>query len=283
VVTYTMAEGACLADVLTPGHPSTDWTSYQNGWGDLRPLVGPDGPSLKSDRAGAWAVADIGKAKAVLVKSDLHPSTDGEKLPMVQLWQQMIAQVKPSLVITTGTAGGVGATTELGDVIVTGSVRWDATTKFAGKSWAHTTYTSDAGQAVLSLSTVQALLQLAQSELMPANLVKVRTGPAQILGGTTITTDFFAFDDEADTYGLRTYEPTARAVEMDDAALGLACSSMATPPPWLSIRNASDPQMSGANVHAEDVEAADIYKRYGYDTTSCSAIACWAIIAGLIT
>jgi nucleoside phosphorylase len=229
-----------------------------------------------------WAVADIGEAKVVLFKSDLHPATDGIKLPMVVLWQQIVGQVKPSLVITTGTAGGVGAGTQLGDVVATGSVRWDADSTFGSEPWAHTTFTSDSGQAVLELAAVQALLEHAQSVLMPVNAKVPRTGTPQILGGTTVTTDFFAFDDAADHYGLRAYEPDTRAVEMDDAALGLACVGLSAPPPWLSVRNASDPQMNLPSLAEEKLKAADVYREYGYYTTTCSAIACWAIIAGLI-
>jgi nucleoside phosphorylase len=281
VVTYTAAEGEALADVLTPGYPSSGWMPYLNGWGDLKPLVGPGGPSLESDRAGLWAVTSIGNAKAVLVKSDLHPATDGPKLPMVVLWRQMVAQVRPSLIITTGTAGGVGAYTELGDVIVTSSVRWDARTKFRSESWAQASYTSSGGSAILGSGLVQGYLNWGLAKLMPINLAKVPrpTVEPQLHAGTTVTTDFFAFDDAADHYGLRAYEPDACAVEMDDAALPLALGD--DPTPWISVRNASDPQMDGPNLKSEDQEAADIYRRYGYYTTSCSAIACWAIIAGL--
>lgn len=284
VVTYTVAEGQALSDVLTPGHSSSEWTSYRNNWGALKPLVGPRGPSRESDRAGLWATTGIGDAVAVLVKSDLHPATDGPKLPMVELWKQMIAQVQPSLVITTGTAGGVGAETLLGDVIVTSSLRWDATTKFGSEPWAHTIYQSDAGQHMLETAPVQAFLGKAQQELMPVNSRRIpNSSPVpQVLGGTTITTDMFAFDDVSDHYHLRSYDPSSRAVEMDDSALPLALAGNVSPPAWLSVRNASDPEMNGSTLKVEDAQAASIYRRWGYYTTSCSALACWAIIAGLV-
>jgi nucleoside phosphorylase len=56
-------------------------------------------------------------------KSELHLSQDGPKMPIAALWRQLIAEVKPKLVITTGTAGGIGAGVELGDVVVAKSVR----------------------------------------------------------------------------------------------------------------------------------------------------------------
>lgn len=278
VVTYTEAEGKALSDTLTPGHPSSDWTSYTNGWGDLRPLVGPRGPSLQSDRAGCWAVTDIGDRKAVLVKSDLHPATDGPKLPIVPLWQQMVAQVRPSLIITTGTAGGVGSSIQLGDVVATASVRWDCKEQFAAQPWATSSYSSPGGLSILNSAPVQSFLLQATQQLMPANTVP-RTGTPAVWGGTTVSTDFFAFDDANNYYGLRTYQEDASAVEMDDSALPLALGDDTTP--WLSVRNASDPQMNYPTLAEEKEKAAEIYRDYGYATTVNSAVAVWAIIAGL--
>jgi nucleoside phosphorylase len=283
VVTYTAAEGQALADVLTPGHPSSEWTSYRNGWDQLKNLIqGHRAPSLYSNRAGVWSTCTIGNTNVTLVKSDLHPSTDGPELPMVNLWQQMIAQVQPKLVITTGTAGGVGADTALGDVIVSSRVRWDATTKFKSASWAHDTYNSDAGAQVVAAAAAQ--MKQAQQVLFPANSGRLPAGPPPTIladAGDVVTTDFFAFDDASDHYGLRSYEPSARAVEMDDGALGLACAKMSAPPAWVSVRNASDPQMTGGNIREEDREAAQIYRKYGYWTTVNSAVACWALVASL--
>lgn len=285
IVTYTVAEGEALADVLDPGHPTTTWTSYRNGWTELKKSVQKGAPSLESgrDRAGQWAVATIGDATVVLVKSDLHPSTDGPSLPIRALWVQMIEQVHPRLVITTGTAGGVGAETLLGDVIVSSRVRWDATKRFENDPWARASYIST------GIQPSHSHLRKAHSGLIPVNAAHLPTAPRtpRIVTDTrahptsVISTDFFAFDDADDHYGLRSYQPDARAVEMDDAALGLACADLADPPAWVSVRNASDPQMNAATLADETREAAAIYEKYGYWTTVGSAITCWALVAGL--
>jgi len=69
---------------------------------------------------------------------------------------------------------------------------------------------------------------------------------------------------------------------MGDATLALACSELATPPRWLAIRNASDPQIDGTLSQKDQVQmAARIYEKYGYWTTVNSAIACWAAVASL--
>ena len=43
---------------------------------------------------------------------------------------------------------------------------------------------------------------------------------------------------------------------MDDSALPLACTYLPDPPPWVSVRNASDPQMTGGTVKDEAKHAA---------------------------
>jgi len=74
-----------------------------------------------------------------------------------------------------------------------------------------------------------------------------------------LTTDFFEFG--TDKNGL---DKLGMAVEMDDAVLGLACSTMASPPKWASVRNYSDPAInSNLAMRAEENCAAGIYRRYG--------------------
>ena len=55
VVTYTVAEGYALADVLTPGVDTSDWTPYTKGWTPCRGLVDGDrAPALHYHGAGLW-------------------------------------------------------------------------------------------------------------------------------------------------------------------------------------------------------------------------------------
>jgi hypothetical protein len=67
-------------------------------------------------------------------------------------------------------------------------------------------------------------------------------------------------------------------VEMDDAVVGLAVQSIpGSPPQWLAIRNASDPQLP---IGASTQEASDIYMKYGFYTSFSSVLACWACVLG---
>jgi hypothetical protein len=69
---------------------------------------------------------------------------------------------------------------------------------------------------------------------------------------------------------------------MDDAVLGLVCSTLAQPPKWASIRNYSDPAINGALSERDQENCASrIYLHYGYWTSVLGAIATWSVVAGL--
>ena len=92
-----------------------------------------------------------------------------------------------------------------------------------------------------------------------------------------VTTDFFAFDDTSDTFGL---EGLGLAVEMGDAVLGMVVQQMgARAPKWAAVRNASDPQIDSTGLTKKEAatKAGQIYERFGYWTTIPSAITCWGI------
>jgi nucleoside phosphorylase len=276
VVTYTVAEGYALADMLAPGWPDSGWTKYQHNWATIKKLVGPDGPSRESDDAAVWALTMIGSKRVVIVKSSLHPATDGIKLPIRVLWKQMIEEVQPSLVITTGTAGAVTADVLLGDVVISRHVQWDATKTFAKSPFAHEVFPTEAKLPRTEFRDLPKLIAVNASRIPPASRAP------QIVDGDVLTTDFFAFDDVRDSYRLRAYNARARAVEMDDAALGLAIQDFGDgAPAWVSIRNASDPQMNEPTLADENSAAGKIYEKYGYWTAINSVLACWALIASL--
>ena len=89
-----------------------------------------------------------------------------------------------------------------------------------------------------------------------------------------VTTDFFAFDDSNNDYGL---QGLGAAVEMGDAVLGMVIEKMGSGAPrWAAVRNASDPQIDakGLTLKEAGIKAAQIYDRFGYLTTISSAIAC---------
>src|SRR5262249_42923434 len=96
---------------------------------------------------------------------------------------------------------------------------------------------------------------------------------------SVVTTDFFGFDTSNNRFHLQGMGDVS---EMGDAVLGLVAQKMASAaPPWLAVRNVSDPEIS-ASVGSERDQAAlaaHIYKAFGRWSTVCSAIVCWALTA----
>lgn len=283
IVTYTVAEAEALADVLTPGVNRTEWIPYAKDWAKFLPHLTVKSPAREAKRLASYWTTEIGKIDVVVVKSELHLATDDDTVPIVELWKQMIGDVSPQLVITTGTAGGIGPEVSLGDVAVAAAAQFDCAGRFAAKPWAHARYESAAPP-----DDVEGYLGLAQNTLIPVNagrLTPVATRDPWVSAGAVdvLTTDRFEFDDTTNTYGLRTADPEAATEEMDDATLGLAVSSFARPLPWLSVRNASDPQVPSAlgDLKAQAKWADATYERFGYWTSIGSAIVCWALCADL--
>lgn len=278
IVTYTEAEGYALADVLTPGRRNASWRRYTEAFGSYEPQLTSRSPARESRDLGSYWVTEIAGRSAVVFKSSLHLATDATSLPICQLWRQMIAEVQPHLVITTGTAGGIGAGTQLGDVLITGSVRWD----LQGSPLSAAAFAQDHYQSPFQDSSAQAAaVGQAEADLIPVNGDRLPSGPLKVVWDKDVLTcDAFLFDTSDDAYGLRACDPNAMVEEMDDAALPLALGS--SPVPWVSVRNASDPQIPSAGTLAQQAQQAQrIYDRWGYTTSLGSAICCWALVSAL--
>jgi hypothetical protein len=103
-----------------------------------------------------------------------------------------------------------------------------------------------------------------------------------------VSADYLTVDDSADSEGL---ESLGILNDTDDAFLAFAIGELARPPPWLSVRNASEPQIVAKpfppGTSPQQVidqlkgTAGTIYGIYQYCTTLNSAFACWGVVAGL--
>ena len=133
VVTWTVDEGHALSRVLTPGKDSrNDYVPYTRNFGQISKGMVPTCPARQAKRLGAYWTSTIGGKRVVVFKSDSHMSQDTKKaptgnqtLPNEDVWNQIIDDVQPKLVITTGTAGGIGTKCEVGDVVVSPIVHFD--------------------------------------------------------------------------------------------------------------------------------------------------------------
>jgi Phosphorylase superfamily len=281
LVTWTVDEGHALSRVLTPGKDShDDYLSYTHNFETISKKMRNGCPAILAKRLGAYWTTTIGKKSVVVFKSDSHMSQDGPQLPNIDVWRQIIQEVQPELVITTGTAGGIGKQFEVGDVIVSPVVRFDCTAKFKKQPFAQADYTSSVAKAthfaMARLLFKANAAQLPKDNQRPPKIVRV---PLKALGSCVVTTDLFGFDTSNDHYKL---QGLGDVCEMGDAVLGLVASEIGDGAPrWLAIRNVSDPQISadGLTLKQQAAIAAQIYKGFGRWSSVCSAITCWASIA----
>ena len=279
VVTWTVDEGHATSRVLTPGKDShNDYVPYTHNYATISKKMRNGCPAKELKRLGSFWTTKIGKKKVVVFKSDSHMSQDGPQLPNIDVWRQIITEVKPTLVITTGTAGGIGKQVEVGDVVVSPVVRFDCKSKFKKQPFATAHYSSKPAKTT-KFAAAKTLFkanagQLPKTNTRPPKIFVVK--PSQ-LSSSVVTTDFFGFDTSDDHFGLQGLGDVS---EMGDAILGLVAKDLgAKAPRWLAIRNVSDPQIKAeGTLKQQEQVAAQIYKGFGRWSTVCSAIACWASI-----
>lgn len=280
VVTWTVDEGHALSRVLTPGEDSrNDYLPYTHNFAAISKKMRAGCPALLAKRLGTYWTTKIGGKSVVIFKSDSHMSQDGPKLPNIDVWTQIISEVQPKLVITTGTAGGIGKQFEVGDVILSSVVRFDCTAKFKSEPF-HDSHYSSAAANTKHIATAKKLFGANSGQLPKDNTraPEVVVAGANDLSESVVTTDFFGFDTSDDHYKLQGLGDVS---EMGDAVLGLVASQMgAQAPRWAAVRNVSDPQIKAEGTLRDQAAlAAQIYKGFGRWSSVCSAIVCWALIA----
>ena len=286
VVTWTVDEGHALSRVLTPGKDSrNDYLAYTHNYAAIAKKMSKGSPAVMAKRLGAYWMTTIGKKKVVVFKSDSHLSQDtkklpnwkaGETLPNEDVWKQIIEEVKPKLVITTGTAGGIGKQFEVGDVIVSPIVRFDSA-KWLKSAPFHNAHYQDGVPKGSSFTTAKGLFKANARQLPKDNTRPPKIVRSTDLSSSVVTTDFFGFDTSNNRYGLR---GVGYVSEMGDAVLGLVAQNMgAAAPDWVAVRNVSDPQIKAVGTPKEQATiAAQIYKGFGRWSSVCSAIVSWALI-----
>jgi len=293
IVTWTVEEGSALAHVLTPGcesnlptksHPAKPgikyWKPYAKNYAAISADMNPRCPARQKKQLGTYWTAKIGDKKVTLFKSDSHMSQDGPEdlatTPNRLVWKQIIEDCKPKLVITTGTAGGIGADAQVGDVVMSRFVTFDA----GGNPRELDRFDCPDDAPSGFLDTAHDLFAANAMNLPKTN----SRGPKIVHGKSArtgvVTTKGFQYDDTANTFDL---EGLGKVCEMGDAVLGYVCAELGKKAPdYVMARNVSDPEIDSADPHAPAL-ANWIYEHYGRWSSVCSAIVCWSMVAGLDT
>jgi Phosphorylase superfamily len=289
VVTWTVDEGHALSRVLTPGFDSANnYVAYTRNFEQISKGMVPGCPARQAKRLGAYWTTKIGGKSVVVFKSESHISQDtkgkptppDQKIPNLMVWKQMIEDVQPKLVITTGTGGGIGKQFEVGDVIVSPLVNFFCEKAFKRLNNEHGSSVAPNTKNFAKATT----LFKANADRLPQDntrLPAITVVKTDDLKSCIVTTDFFGFDTSDNHYGLQGHGDLS---EMGDAIVPLLAAEMEKAgqpfPLWVAVRNVSDPQIKAEGTLSDQAnEAAHIYKAFGRWSSVCSAIVCWALIA----
>ena len=322
IVLYTEYETMALLDVFTgnnawtPGRKSS-WYPYSHNFDkfhdDIDGIDGDD--ALENGIFGYLYGMQVGGTKLVLYKSELHPKGNGPKLPFVSVIQQLVGELRPKLVVSTGTAGAIGANVNCGDVAVCRDARFHVENTYPDFS-AINKMSNDEAELTSGGTTFGTGLTYARDKLLPLSVdglrqchgkLETRSGYAFVKQDVlpkvytydnaapapqpmvVVSADYLTVDDKNDTEGL---QKLGIMNETDDAFAFYAISRLPSEqrPSWLSVRNASEPQIATTiptGLTKQEIMdkiksvAGAIYGIYQYCTTLNSAAVCWAIAADL--
>lgn len=310
VVTWTIDENNALADVFSPKFGRAKWHRYTRKWNSYASEINRQAPAWFSKRLGSFVLSNVGTKRVLCFKSELHMARDAianqakpgtATYPIARLWRQLIDEVQPSYVLTTGTAGATMEKFTLGDVVVTRAARFRLNKLFKNATFRNDVFKSDwplPPQKWFDEANHMFRNTLGQELQEPpvgppdrrypkAPLAKPKRNRLTIhVDGRDfsafhpiLTTDYFEFGTTRNKLGTR-----GCGVEMGDAMLGMAVSQMRTPPKWAVVRNMSDPVINGdlptSRINQQTLWAVAFYQRFGQLTSIGSALACWAIVAG---
>jgi Phosphorylase superfamily len=310
VITWTVDEVRALAHVFTSGRARERWHPYDRHFDRYADHIRPHAPARNTRRLGSYMPTKVGGKSVLCMKSELHLNQDGVKtgdgtatLPVKDFFKQIISEAKPDVLLTIGTAGGVYPDFQLGDVVVTRGAKFRLQNEFRNEKFNGKAYESNWKIPTGRFDEAEKLMHEVAGDLTeppigpPSKSYKFK-GP--LIEGPTnrpdikldgrdmpdfhpiLTTDYFEYGTSENRL-----DKEGAAVEMGDAALGLACSELDDPPKWAVVRNVSDPVINGDlptkeyHLNEQTTWAVGYYTAYGYYTSVSGALATWGIIAGL--
>ncbi len=309
VITWTADEADALARIFTPRVSRERWHPYSRDFDRYVERIRKGAPARRAGRLGSYLQTTIGGRSVLAMKSELHMNQDGIRtaegttLPVKDFFKQIVAEAKPSHVLTIGTAGSVFEEFGLGDVVVTRGAKFKCGDEFKTAPFNGQAFRSEWEIPATHLGHAQELMKQVAPELAeppmgpptkaykwdgpplsaPSRQPKIRLEGADFPEYWPIlTTDYFEYGTSANRL-----DKLGVAVEMGDAVLGLACEELDSPPKWGVVRNMSDPVINGDlpakefHLNEQTTWAVGYYTAYGLYTSICGALVTWAIVAGL--
>ena len=303
----------------TPARRQT-WNPYAHNFdqikGQISDVRGND--ALEAGYFGYLAAFRVGGANVVLYKTELHPKSDGTRLPFITVITQLVSELKPKMTVSTGTAGAIGAAVNCGDVAITTRARFHCKKQYP--DFPKLNRLSASGNELTNVVKVDTrYIEYAASHFTKLSLPGLAACYGKIAGRPgygflkknvsapqiyvtdivkpvgpqpmdIVSADYLTVDDHNNTERL---QELGIMNDTDDAFAFYAIQQLPPEqhPKWLSVRNASEPQINFAPfppgtsqteiINSLKSTAGAIYGVYQYCTTLNSAFACWGLVAAM--
>jgi nucleoside phosphorylase len=300
VITWANAEWAALQHVFCAGGSTMPYSDRSRGtwtgWEKYSANLPSGGPSDWT-YWGYYRLVQVGGQPVLLFKSNTHLDWPGAA-KLEALIKLLVADVKPNVILSIGTAGGAKTQDHIGTVraVSAGTLYksgqppanwpeykngWKANEKTLGNS--------NFKQLLFPVPTKAGDLQtlcsqfnqhygtnytLAQLDPSGLNLGDASPQIDDQSGGSAslLTTPTFVVGTTEGNY------QTYTAIEMDDAIIGEACAATGTA--FGFVRNVSDPVQSAAlPAKIQGSWGSAVYDAYGFYTSYNGAVAAWAMLA----
>jgi nucleoside phosphorylase len=301
VICWAEAEWAPIEHVFVSSSSSMAYsaasTSSWSGW-DKYTYDLPSGVSGWT-YWGYYRIVEVNGKTVMLFKSNTHLDFPGAA-DLTKLIQMIVKYCKPSLIISTGTAGGSRLTDKIGTINVVNaatmysssepSSSWPTYTTSYVPTWGVVEQSGFSSLLVPIPATSANLSTLASqfnshygtsysiSTLNADSLCTPSALPALnnlVPNGTSLLTasTFVTGNTSAD------YANYA-VIEMDDAVIAQVCQ--ASNVPYLSVRNVSDPaQNASLPASVQGNWGSAVYDVFGFYTSYNGALVAWAVIQGM--
>jgi nucleoside phosphorylase len=300
LICWADAEWAALQHVFCGGAismPFTDRTKANwPGWVKYAQNL-PADAAQDWDFWGYYRLVEIAGAPVLLWKSNTHLDWPGANT-LAAMITLLIAQVQPSLILSTGTAGGAKTGDHIGTVRAcsagtlfepnTAAAAWPAYSngwKASDRLLNNPNFSKLLFPVPIDAGDLQSFCQgfnahygtsYILAELDPDGLNEGDTTPmiADQTGGAAalLTTSSFVVGSTAGTYQAYT------AIEMDDAVVGETCKANGVA--FGFIRNISDPvQNAELPPKVQGNWGSAIYDACGFYTSYNSALVVWAMLS----
>jgi nucleoside phosphorylase len=300
IITWAEAEWAALQHVFCAGGSAmpyskrsegtwTGWEKYSAGL--------PSGAASNWTYWGYWRLVQVNGNAVLLFKSNTHLDWPGATY-LEALIKLLAADVKPTIILSIGTAGGAKPQDHIGTVraVSAGTLYKSGQAQVSWPEYKNAWTASDATLGNVNFknllfpvptktSDLQALCSqfnqhynsnytLAQLDPNGLNMGDATPLIADQTGGgaSLLTTATFVVGTTQGNY------QTYTSIEMDDAVIGEACASVQMP--FGFVRNVSDPVQSATLPSKMQGQwGSAVYDAYGFYTSYNGALAAWAILA----